>query len=371
MKRVLCTIGTRPEVIKLAPVITAMRARPKELEVVVAAVAQHREILDAALDLFGLVPDHDLDLMRVDQRQSEVISGAVSGVAGLIDDVEPDVVLVQGDTTSALGAALAAFYAGVRVAHVEAGLRSGDVHDPFPEEANRKLTDQVSDFLFAPTERAARELIREGFDRARISVTGNTVIDTLVESEARLGAEWKSRVDPVINALGLGAPKLLLATAHRRESFGPPLRSICAALGRIAERADVDVVFPVHPNPNVQDAVMAVLGNSRVKRIPPVDYASFCALLRRATLVLSDSGGVQEEAAFLGKPTLVMRNKTERPEAIEAGVAALVGTSTDEIVRAAEHLLDDAEAYAKRARPTMAFGDGRASERIAERLARE
>jgi UDP-N-acetylglucosamine 2-epimerase (non-hydrolysing) len=363
LPRVLVVLGTRPEAIKLAPVVNALRVRSAELQVRVCVTGQHREMLDPVLALFGIVPDHDLHLMRPDQTLASLTGAVIEGVAGVLGSEPADWVIVQGDTTTALGAGLAAFYAGARVAHVEAGLRTADKHSPFPEEANRRIVDVLSDLHFAPTERARENLLGEATDPRTVHVTGNTVIDALRYVARR---HYDFTTGPLT-----GIPferRIVLVTAHRRESFGGGLIAICAALRQLADEVeDIQIVYPVHLNPNVRGPAHRELsGHPRISLIPPLDYASLVQLMRRSTLILTDSGGIQEEAPTFGKPVLVMRNATERPEAVQAGCARLVGTDRARIVAEARRLLDDARAYRRMAKVTNPFGDGHASERITD-----
>ena len=366
MLRVLFVFGTRPEAIKLAPVIARLREQPAQFATRVAVTAQHRDLLDQVLDAFGIRPDHDLNLMRPGQSLFESSARILAALEPVLAEERPDWVLVQGDTTTAFCGALAAFYAGVRVGHVEAGLRTGDPRQPFPEEMNRVLITRLAAMHYAPTAEAAGNLAREGIPAESMLVTGNTGIDAVLEVRDRLAAGSLHagplpRLDP--------SRKLILVTAHRRESFGAGFENICAALARLAARADVEIVYPVHPNPNVREPVRRVLGGlSNVHLIDPVEYVSFVELMRRAHILLTDSGGIQEEAPSLGKPVLVMREKTERPEAVAAGTARLVGTHADRIVAECVELLDDAEGYARRARIHNPYGDGRAAIHIREHL---
>jgi UDP-N-acetylglucosamine 2-epimerase (non-hydrolysing) len=364
-RRVLVVFGTRPEAIKLGPVVSVLRARRPEFDVRVCVSGQHREMLDPVLELFRIVPDHDLRLMVPNQRLSDLTAGVITGVTAVIEEQRPDWVIVQGDTTTAFGAGLAAFYLGVPVAHVEAGLRTSDTHSPFPEEANRRMADIVSDLHFAPTDRARLNLLREGADPATVHVTGNTVIDALHHVVAR----------PYDLASGpLGAipfeRRIVLVTAHRRESFGQGMLSICRALRQLADEfMDIQIVYPVHLNPNVGGVVRERLaGHPRISLIPPLDYTSLVQLMRRSTLILTDSGGIQEEAPTFGKPALVLRAATERPEAVEAGCARIVGTDSVRIVEETRRLLEDPAAYERMARVASPFGDGHASDRIADLL---
>ena len=365
ISRVLVVLGTRPEAIKLAPVISVLRARRREFEVGLCVTGQHREMLEPVLELFRIVPDHDLQLMMPNQKLSGLTAAVITGTTAILEAQRPDWVIVQGDTTTAFGASLAAFYQRVPVAHVEAGLRTSDIHSPFPEEANRRMTDVVSDLHFAPTERARLNLLHEGADPATVHVTGNTVIDALQHVASR---DYDVAAGPLA-----GIPfelRIVLVTAHRRESFGPGMLSICRALRQLAdELTDIQIVYPVHLNPNVRDVVHERLsGHPRISLIPPLDYASLVQLMRRSTLILTDSGGIQEEAPALGKPVLVLRAATERPEAVEAGCARIVGTDSTRIVDEARHLLADAAAYERMAHVVNPFGDGHASERIADLL---
>jgi UDP-N-acetylglucosamine 2-epimerase (non-hydrolysing) len=357
-------MGTRPEAIKLAPVVTALRGRA---EVHVLATAQHRSLLDQVLRSFAIRPDSDLNLMRPDQSLDGLTARAVVGVGSVLDRVNPAIVVVQGDTTTAFVAALAAFYRRIPVAHVEAGLRTDDRYAPFPEEMNRRLVTSLAELHFAPTRVARSNLLAEGVPSNRIAVTGNTVVDAL---RSLVGSGGLS--EPAVLRRVPSAARLVLVTAHRRESQGAGLAGICAGIRRIVDaHADTVVVYPVHPNPNVSRPVRRLLG--RVKRVvlcKPLEYPEFVALLARAFLVLTDSGGIQEEAPALGKPTLVLRDKTERPEAVAAGAARIVGTNPVRIALEAGRLLGSPAAYARMARVRNPFGDGRAGVRIASALCR-
>lgn len=362
--KTLIVIGTRPEAIKMAPVIGELRRRPA-FDVSVCLTSQHRELLDQVIALFDIPVDHDLDLMTSDQTLGDVTSRVLLGMEGVLEDVAPDVVLTQGDTTTSFAAALAAYYRRIRVGHVEAGLRTFDKYSPFPEEINRRLGDALADYHYAPTPKARDNLLAEGISGSHVVVTGNTVIDALLDV-----AERPYRfTDPLLDGVGRERP-LLLVTAHRRESFGDPFIEMCTAMRLLAERnGGLDIVYPVHPNPNVRKAVDGVLaGQERIHLIEPLEYLPFVHLLKKAAIVLTDSGGVQEEAPSLGKPVLVMREVTERPEAVEAGTAMLVGTSCERIVDAVQHLLDDTSAYDAMAKAVNPYGDGLASGRIADHL---
>jgi UDP-N-acetylglucosamine 2-epimerase (non-hydrolysing) len=358
MKRVLTIFGTRPEAIKLAPVILELEKHPERIENLVCVTAQHREMLDQVLEWFQIEPDYDLDLMRPDQGLAGFASRALVAVSEVLQEVRPDVVLVQGDTTTVMMAALAAFYQCIPVGHVEAGLRTRNRYNPFPEEINRRIAGVLATYHFAPTERAAAALRAEQMPEEDIYVTGNTVVDALLMTVRR-------PVDLELD-LGLDGRRLILVTAHRRESFGAPFESLCLALRDLAERnADVKVVYPVHLNPNVRGPVERILAQQpRVHLLEPLRYEQFAHLMAQAYLILTDSGGIQEEAPVLGRPTLVMRETTERPEAIEAGTARLVGTDRHRIVAEAECLLHDEGAYRTMAQAGSPFGDGRSAERI-------
>jgi len=360
--RALVVFGTRPEAIKLAPVVSELRKRTG-VEAVVCVSAQHREMLDQVLEIFELVPDEDLDLMRTDQRPEDVASAVLQGVAAVIGKVTPDIVLVQGDTTTAMATALASFFRQTPVGHVEAGLRTGVRASPFPEELMRRIVTQVATLHFAPTTVAATNLIREhANDEGSVFLTGNTVVDAVQGIAERRGdapLPFQRR-----------ARRLILLTAHRRENFGAPLHNICAAARTIVDRhADVEIAYPVHPNPNVQAVATRLLGgHERIHLLQPLSYRDLVHVMQDATLVLTDSGGIQEEAPVFGKPVLVLRRDTERPEAIDAGTALLVGTEERAIVDATERLLTDEDAYVRMSRVQSPFGDGHASQRIADIL---
>jgi len=365
--RVLCILGTRPEAIKMAPVIHTLKTQPQAFAVRICVTAQHREMLDQALQTFDIVPDIDLNLMQPEQSLSSVGARVLTGLDPVLAAEAPDWVLVQGDTTTAMMAALAAQHRQMRVGHVEAGLRSGDRCNPFPEEMNRVVIDHVSDLCFAPTETARRNLLREGISDARIRVTGNTVIDALLMVA---GGDWHPR--PGSQLAELPADRgWLLVTAHRRENHGQPLANVCQALRHICEeRGDqVHIVYPVHRNPQVWKLVHEQLsGVSGITLLPPVDYGALIYLMTRCQLVLTDSGGLQEEAPSLSKPVLVLREVTERPEVVTVGAARLVGTDPRRIVSETCRLLDDDALYARMANAPNPYGDGRAAERIADAL---
>jgi UDP-N-acetylglucosamine 2-epimerase (hydrolysing) len=367
LKHVLVVFGTRPEAIKMAPVVHALRARADALRTTVCVTAQHREMLDQVLTLFGIVPEVDLGLMKPGQGLSDLASAVLSHMDDVLADRQPDVVLVHGDTTTAMATAIAAFHRQVPVGHVEAGLRSGRMDAPFPEEMNRVVIDRVATHLFAPTPLASANLRKEGADERAITVTGNTAIDALLHVRARLGV-----VEVPVRAL-VGEPRrLVLITAHRREAFGKPFADMCAAIQSVATaHPDVDFVYPVHLNPQVKGPARERLTAPNVHLIEPVDYASLVWLLNRCEFVMTDSGGIQEEAPALGKPVLVLREVTERPELVDAGGGLLVGTDPQRISDEAHRLLDDPERRLAFGRPRSLFGDGRAGVRIVARLAGE
>jgi UDP-N-acetylglucosamine 2-epimerase (non-hydrolysing) len=370
--RVLTIFGTRPEAIKLAPVVLAFAGAPAA-EHVLCVTGQHRQMLDQVLKIFDLAPDHDLDIMKPGQDLTHVTTAVLEGLGAVLDQVRPDWVIVQGDTTTAFAASLAAFYRKIAVAHVEAGLRTGNIYSPWPEEMNRRLTGQITSLHFPPTEAAAANLRREGVPEARMLVTGNTVIDALQWVAAKLDS------DPALSARFGGefswldpSRRLILVTGHRRENFDGGLERVCRALARLAARGDVQIVYPVHLNPTVQATAQAVLnGSPAVHLIAPQDYLPFVYLMRRSHLIVTDSGGIQEEAPGLGKPVLVTRDTTERPEAITAGTARLVGTGEEALVAAATELLDNPAAHAAMAQARNPFGDGTAASRIVARLLQE
>jgi UDP-N-acetylglucosamine 2-epimerase len=367
-RKVMVVIGTRPEAIKLAPVVLELGRHRVHFETQICVTGQHREMLDQMLQVFGLRPDYNLGVMKTGQDLAEVTSACLTGLDRVLRRERPDLVLVQGDTTTTLAASLAAYYQHIPVGHIEAGLRTGKKHDPFPEEVNRRLTTHISDFHFAPTEVARNNLLLEGVSPENISVTGNTVIDALLLTKARLAEEPSLAVEGWGPTGGL---RIILVTAHRRESFGRPFRRICEAVRALAEkRRDIVVVYPVHLNPNVQAPVHEILdGVPNVRLLAPQDYVSFVACMQRAYILLTDSGGIQEEGPSLGKPVLVMRDVSERPEAIAAGTACLTGTDPEAIVGAVSSLLDDPARYKQMTSRPNPYGDGHAAERIVEFLA--
>ena len=375
--KIALVFGTRPEAIKLAPLIRRLGDHPERFTPVPVVTAQHREMLDQVLRLFDLAPDHDLNVMQENQSPTQVASAVLAQLERVLQAEKPDWVLVQGDTTTVAAASLAAFYAQVKVGHVEAGLRTYDKWQPFPEEINRQLVSVIADLHFAPTERAYQNLVRENIPAERILVTGNTVVDALHWIAARplpAGA-LDSEPAPLADLLsGRDDVRLILVTAHRRENLGKPLENICLALRDIAGRYNggVHIVYPVHRNPNVWEPVHELLGNvPHVTLTRPLDYLALVHLMKRSYLVLTDSGGIQEEAPGLGKPVLVLRQVTERPEAVEAGIAQLIGSDRQRIVAATVRLLDDAGEYARMARVVSPYGDGHASERIVRALLKE
>ncbi len=376
MRKLLIVFGTRPEAIKLAPVIHKLRSGNGHWNSVVCVTAQHRQMLDQVLKIFKISPQHDLDLMKKNQDLFDITSGALSGLRDIMLEEKPDLIMVQGDTTTAFAAGLAAYYLKIPIAHVEAGLRTYDKYSPFPEEMNRHLLSVLTDYHFAPTEWSKSNLKKEGIQEERIWVTGNTVIDALFytvnrqndrENTDRFQSFFRERWN--IDMPGKSSSeKLLLVTGHRRENFGEGFKNICSALKEIAQvRKDVRIIYPVHLNPNVQKPVNEILkGIPNIYLIDPLEYEPFIFLMNQSYLILTDSGGVQEEAPSLGKPVLVMRTTTERPEGIEAGIVKLVGTDKEAIVKNTLNLLDDPSIYDKMSKAINPYGDGRAAERIVE-----
>lgn len=359
-RRIVCVVGTRPEAIKMAPVIEALR-RESWAYPYVLLTAQHREMLDQVMELFGIRADDDLNVMRPNQQLAALTAQLVTGLDAALERARPDAVLAQGDTTTVLCAALVAFYRRLPFGHVEAGLRTGDLQSPFPEEANRVLASRLTRWHFAPTATARANLLHEGVDPASVHVTGNTVIDALLSVAPRARGVDLSFAD---------GRRLMLMTAHRRENFGAPMEEVFVAVRELADRfADLAVLYPVHPNPNVKEPAERILGgHPRIRLVAPLDYEPFVAAMSASYLVLTDSGGVQEEAPALGKPVLVLRNETERPEAVDAGVVRLVGPVRERIVGAVAELLTDANAYRAMARGVSPYGDGHAAGRIVDVL---
>jgi len=367
MKKVMLVFGTRPEAIKMAPVVRELQRHSGEIKPIVCVTAQHRHMLDQVLELFQIEPDIDLDLMEQDQSLPALTASATLALTQVVLDVRPDLILVQGDTSTALVAALVGFYHKIPIGHIEAGLRTSDLYHPFPEEANRRIISVIATYNFAPTQTAVDALLREGIAPSRTFLTGNTVIDTLY---------WvlrEARATNLERGVPLDCERFILVTAHRRENFGQALENICRALRQLAARhPDLEVVYPVHLNPRVQEPVRRILGNQeRVHLLEPLRYEQFVGLMSRAYLVLTDSGGIQEEAPALGKPVLVLRDITERPEAVAAGVVKVIGTETDVIIAETEQLLTDRQAYERMSRGTSPYGDGHAAERIVQALRQE
>ena len=373
--RVLSVFGTRPEAIKMAPVVQALAKTPG-VEPLVCVTAQHRQMLDQVLDLFGIVPDYDLDLMRPDQSLAQLTAAVFNHLDPVLRRVKPDWILIQGDTTTVMAAAILAYYHRIRVGHVEAGLRTSDKWQPFPEEINRRVATVVTDLHFAPTEWARHNLLREGVAEKQIVVTGNPVIDAL---HSVVNLPPPPEIQNLLQRLGVAdepapqggqarsKPRLVLVTAHRRENFGQPMEDICQALLHLARiyGPEVHIIYPVHLNPNVQKPVYTILGNQpNITLLPPMDYLPWVHLIKRATLLLTDSGGLQEEAPGLGVPVLVLRQVTERPEGVEAGTVRLVGTDIQQIISETRCLLDDPAAHAAMANAANPYGDGHAAARI-------
>ena len=367
--KLMTVFGTRPEAIKMCPLVLEMRKYPEYIQPIVAVTAQHREMLDQVLDLFGIVPDYDLNIMTSGQTLYDVTTRALMGLKPVMEEAKPDMVLVHGDTTTTFAGALAAFYAQIPVGHVEAGLRTGNKYSPYPEEMNRKLTGAIADMHFAPTATSKGNLLKENVNPASIFITGNTVIDALqttVHSAYHFADEDFNRVFAT-------GHKLILMTTHRRENLGEPMRHVYRALKSVLEtHENVEAIFPVHKNPKVREIVNQELGHlSRVHLIEPMDYEPFANLMAKVDIVLTDSGGIQEEAPALGKPVLVLRDTTERPEAVEAGTVKLVGTAYEDVLQETNRLLDDDEHYRSMAEAANPYGDGKACERIIKAILRK
>jgi len=369
--KILSVFGTRPEAIKMAPIVRLLK-QTAGVEARVCVTAQHRQMLDQALELFGIKPDYDLDLMRDGQSLAQLSAGIFTYLDPILEEFRPDWVLAVGDTTTVVTTSLLAFYQKIKFGHVEAGLRTHDKWHPFPEEINRRIATVTADLHFAPTERSKENLLHEGVDDKRIHVTGNSVIDALnFVSKQEKPREIKDLLERLETGR-LETKRLILVTAHRRENFGQPMENICDALKELATREDVEIVYPVHLNPNVQEPVNRILKDvQRITLLPPLDYLPLVHLMKHAALILTDSGGIQEEAPTFGIPVLVMRETTERPEGVDAGILKVVGTETSRIVNEASRLLDDASAYAKMAKAANPYGDGHAAERIVEALLKE
>ena len=370
----MLVFGTRPEAIKMAPLVKAFEASG-DFETIVCVTAQHRQMLDQVLDLFEIAPDYDLDIMKPGQNLYEVTSNILMGLKGVFEEAKPDIVLVHGDTTTTLATSLAAFYQQIPVGHVEAGLRTGNIYSPWPEEGNRQVTGRLATYHFAPTEESRSNLLKENVDIEHVIVTGNTVIDALVSvvSKIRNDQDLEEKLQKIVAQKGYDvdkARKLVLVTGHRRENFGQGFLNICEALKEVASRyPDADIVYPVHLNPNVQQPVKEILSDvSNVYLIDPLDYEPFVYLMSHAYFILTDSGGIQEEAPSLGKPVLVMRDTTERPEAVKAGTVRLVGTDREAIVDACVELFEEPARYEAMSKSHNPYGDGKACMRIVEFL---
>ena len=379
MKKILLVFGTRPEAIKMAPLVKKLQEMPEGFQTIVCVTGQHREMLDQVLRLFDITPEYDLNIMKPNQDLYDITSRILLGMRDVLKEVQPDIVLVHGDTTTSMAAALAAFYQQIPVGHVEAGLRTGNIYSPWPEEMNRLITGRITTHHFSPTPLAKENLLREHVDEKQIIVTGNTVIDALqmvverLKNDEQLSGEVKQKVLKMgydVNRLGEDR-RLVLITGHRRENFGEGFLNICHAIKNLsAAYPNVDFVYPMHLNPNVRKPVLEILGEGadNVFLIEPLDYLPFVYMMQHSTLILTDSGGVQEEAPGLGKPVLVMRDTTERPEAVEAGTVLLVGTNREKIEQGVSMLLDDADCYRRMSEAVNPYGDGLACERIVKKL---
>ena len=367
--KLMTVFGTRPEAIKMCPLVLEMQKYPDFIEPIVAVTAQHREMLDQVLQLFAIKPDYDLNIMTAGQTLYDVTGRALAGLKDVLAEAQPDMVLVHGDTTTTFVGALASFYAQIPVGHVEAGLRTGNKFSPYPEEMNRKLTGAIADIHFAPTSTSKNNLLKENIDPAAIVVTGNTVIDAL---QTTVKADYRFTDSGLQKALA-GGKRLILVTTHRRENLGEPMRHVYQALRKVLENhPDVEAIFPVHKNPKVREIVDEELGKlAQVHLIEPLDYEPFANLMAKVDIVLTDSGGIQEEAPALGKPVLVLRDTTERPEAVDAGTVKLVGTAYDDVLRETSLLLDDSKYYQSMAEAANPYGDGRACERIISKILHE
>lgn len=367
--KLMTVFGTRPEAIKMCPLVLEMQKYPDFIEPIVAVTAQHREMLDQVLQLFAIKPDYDLNIMTAGQTLYDVTGRALAGLKDVLAEAQPDMVLVHGDTTTTFVGALASFYVQIPVGHVEAGLRTGNKFSPYPEEMNRKLTGAIADIHFAPTSTSKNNLLKENIDPAAIVVTGNTVIDAL---QTTVKADYRFTDSGLQKALA-GGKRLILVTTHRRENLGEPMRHVYQALRKVLENhPDVEAIFPVHKNPKVREIVNEELGKlAQVHLIEPLDYEPFANLMAKVDIVLTDSGGIQEEAPALGKPVLVLRDTTERPEAVDAGTVKLVGTAYDDVLRETSLLLDDSKYYQSMAEAANPYGDGRACERIIRKILHE
>ena len=372
MKKILTVFGTRPEAIKMAPVVKELE-KFQNIESIICVTGQQRQMLDQVLELFSITPDYDLNIMRSAQSLTEITSDVLQGLEKILVDIKPDIVLVHGDTTTSFAAALAAYYAQINVGHVEAGLRTGNIYSPWPEEMNRRLVGSIASWHFAPTPLAANNLIAEGIDDQRVFITGNTVIDSLKFIENQINSNEVIRLgfDAEFSFIDKDK-KIILVTGHRRENFGDGFENICASLLELSRRGDVEIIYPVHLNPKVKEPVNRLLKNNpRIHLIEPLNYLPFVYLMGRSEIILTDSGGIQEEAPSLGKPVLVMRNTTERPEAVDAGTVRLVGTEPQKIISGVNELLDSREAYEKMSRSHNPYGDGHAAKKICEVLVSE
>ncbi|OQX74689.1 MAG: UDP-N-acetylglucosamine 2-epimerase (non-hydrolyzing) [Campylobacteraceae bacterium 4484_4] len=374
-KKVMLVFGTRPEAIKMAPLVNAFEKEQEAFETIVCVTAQHRQMLDQVLNLFEIKPDYDLDIMKPGQDLYEVTANILLGLKPVLLDVKPDIVLVHGDTATTMATALASYYQKIAVGHVEAGLRTHNIYSPWPEEGNRQVTGRLTTYHFAPTEQSRLNLLEENVDSSHIVVTGNTVIDALLNVVERIESDsaLKERLERLIAEQGYVLRpnrKMILVTGHRRENFGQGFLNICEALKTLAKKnPDIDIVYPVHLNPNVQKPVKEILSDvENVYLIDPLDYEPFVLLMNRSYFILTDSGGIQEEAPSLGKPVLVMRDTTERPEAVKAGTVRLVGTDREMIIQESQRLLQDTEAYESMAKAHNPYGDGKACERIVNYL---
>ncbi|MBD5227490.1 MAG: UDP-N-acetylglucosamine 2-epimerase (non-hydrolyzing) [Bacteroidales bacterium] len=384
MKKIMLVFGTRPEAIKMAPLVKEFQKHPEKFETIVCVTGQHRQMLDQVLEIFSISPDYDLNIMKQGQDLYDVTSRVLTGMRSVLEEAKPDIVLVHGDTTTSTAAALAAFYRRIPVGHVEAGLRTHNIYSPWPEEMNRQLTGRIAEYNFAPTPLSRRNLLDEGVDASKIQVTGNTVIDALywVVEKIKKDSPLREHLTDSLKMAGYdvnrlcNGKKLVLITGHRRENFGEGFISMCQAIKTLSERfPEVDFVYPMHLNPNVRKPIHEVFGDNlagleNMFFIEPLEYLSFVYLMDKSSIVLTDSGGIQEEAPGLGKPVLVMRDTTERPEALDAGTVKLVGTDYDKIVDSVCELLSDPEAYEKMSHAVNPYGDGKACERIVETLSR-
>jgi len=369
--KIIIIFGTRPEAIKMAPVIKQFKLNSNKFSTIVCVTAQHREMLDQVLNLFEIIPDYDLNLMTDNQTLPDLTSKALTRITEVLKEVRPDVIFVQGDTTTTFIASLAAYYLKIKIAHIEAGLRTNNKYSPFPEEINRQLTTKLADYHFPPTEEAKNNLLREGIIKETMCVTGNTVIDALQwvvnkNNKLNLSQKWEKYFNSEFNIPFSNSIKSILVTGHRRESFGDGFRNICESLSTIAKQhSNIQIIYPVHLNPNVQKPVYSILENiDNIYLIHPLDYEPFSFLLNKSHIVLTDSGGIQEEAPSLGKPVLVMRDTTERPEGVTAGTTKLIGTNTDNIIREVDNLLLNTDEYNKMAKAINPYGDGNAANNI-------